>query len=79
MTEPFAAISERLFAEFGSAISLSDIMTVLRRSRAELDIASPAMLPELLERLVRERLNARVAGQHPPELRADVGGTDERA
>jgi hypothetical protein len=79
VTEPFAAISERLFAEFGSDIPLSDIMTVLRRSRAELDIASPATLPELLERLARERLNARVAGQHPRKLRTDIGGTDERA
>jgi hypothetical protein len=73
MTEPFAAISERLFEEFGSEIPLSEIMTVLRRSRDQLDIASPAMLPELLERLARERLNARVAGHHPRQPCGGVG------
>jgi hypothetical protein len=78
MSEPFAAISERLFEEFGSDLPLSEIMIVLRRSRDQLDIASPAMLPELLERLARERLNARVAGQHSRELRGE-GGLDERA
>ena len=78
MSEPFAAISERLFEEFGSDLPLSEIMIVLRRSRDQLDIASPAMLPELLERLARERLNARVAGHHSHEPRGE-GDPDERA
>jgi hypothetical protein len=51
-----AGISERLFYDFSTYLGLSEIVTVVRRCRAELDIAPAEALPELVDRLARERL-----------------------
>lgn len=63
--EPLAPISERLFEEFGSAVSLPEILAVLRQCRQELDTAPTAALPELCERLARERLQVSTATGSP--------------
>jgi hypothetical protein len=51
-----AAISERLFHDFGAQVGLPEIVAVVRQCRGELDIVPPAAVPELVERLARERL-----------------------
>ena len=47
---------QRLDREFRGSIHPGDIVAVVRRSRHELDSHSPGALPELVERLARQRL-----------------------
>jgi hypothetical protein len=47
---------ERLTPEFAGQLSSRTIATVVRHSRSDLDIGLPTALPELLERLARQRL-----------------------
>ena len=47
---------ERLTPEFAGQLSSGIIATVVRHCRRDLDISLPAALPELLERLARQRL-----------------------
>jgi hypothetical protein len=51
----------RLDREFGGALGRADIAQVVSWSRADLDGPHPAAMPELVERLARERLLQRVA------------------
>jgi hypothetical protein len=46
----------RLDREFRGAVHRGVIVQVVRRSRDELDSPSPGALPELVERLARQRL-----------------------
>jgi hypothetical protein len=56
-SEPMiAATIERLAPEFAGRLSSGIIATVVRHCRRDLDIGLPAALPELLERLARQRL-----------------------
>jgi hypothetical protein len=54
--EGVADVTERLLAEFGSERDLAVIAAVVLGCRAELAAVSAGALPELLERLARERL-----------------------
>ena len=47
---------ERLEREFAGAVHRPAIAEVVRRSRQDLDGPHPAALPELVERLARQRL-----------------------
>jgi hypothetical protein len=51
----------RLGREFGGALHESDIAQVVSWSRADLQGPHPAAMPELVERLARQRLLQRVA------------------
>ena len=51
----------RLNCELGGALGRADIAQVVSWSHADLDGPHPAALPELVERLARERLLQRVA------------------
>lgn len=50
---------ERLLATFGAEHDLHTVTQEINRSRTDLAGAPPGALPELLERLVRQRLSAR--------------------
>jgi hypothetical protein len=54
----YADLVERLFAEFDDQYPLPHIVEVARQCREELCCAPPAALPELIERLARQRLAA---------------------
>lgn len=54
--ESMADVIERLAAAFGSRVPPAVIVAVVRRCRRELDIVSGPPLPEMLERLARQRL-----------------------
>ena len=56
-------INERLFAEFENRINLAVITQTVREGRDDLGIYVPEDLPELLERLVRQRLIDRCAAE----------------
>ncbi len=51
----------RLDREFGGALHQADIAQVVSWSRADLQGPHPAAMPELVERLARQRLLQRVA------------------
>lgn len=56
-SEPVIAETiERLTPEFAGQISSGIIATVVRHCRRDLDTGLPTALPELLERLARQRL-----------------------
>jgi hypothetical protein len=61
-----APIDERLFHEFGAHVGLSEIMAIVRQCRGELDIVPAAAVPELVERLARQRLRLRSEELEPP-------------
>lgn len=52
----YADLIERLFAEFESRRPLPEIVEVVRQCREQLCCAPEAALPELVERLARQRL-----------------------
>jgi hypothetical protein len=56
-----AHVTERLLAEFGSERDPASIAAAVADCRAELVTVPAGALPELLERLVRQRLQ-----EHPP-------------
>jgi hypothetical protein len=59
-----ADITERLFPEFAPRVPLATIVATVRQCRHELDAAPEPALPELVERLARQRLNE--IAEHPP-------------
>jgi hypothetical protein len=64
--ESLADVTERLFREFEPRVSLRTIVTTVRQCRSDLERAGnpqPA-LPELIERLARQRLTE-LAAQPP--------------
>jgi hypothetical protein len=54
--ESLADAVERLFAEFEPKLPMAFVLATVRRCRRELDIISGPALPELVERLARQRL-----------------------
>ncbi len=61
----FVDCVERLFADFEQTHALTVILTVAHQCRAELEGSGPptAALPELVERLARQRLAPRAHGR----------------
>jgi hypothetical protein len=59
-----AEITERLFAEFAPRVSLTTIVAAVRQGRRDLDGTPESALPEMVERLARQRLTE--LAQHPP-------------
>jgi hypothetical protein len=55
-TGPIADVTLRLFAEFGARVPLRDVIDTVRGCCRELDAIPDAALPELVERLARQRL-----------------------
>jgi hypothetical protein len=56
LQDSLADVSERLMAEFEDRLALDVISRVVQGCRADLDCSSPAALPELVDRLARQRL-----------------------
>ena len=52
----FPTVVEALFRDFEDQQPLTEILTVARQCRDDLRGSPPAALPELVERLARERL-----------------------
>ena len=49
-------VASRLRDEFGEQVPIETILAVVRTSRLDLQGSPPAALPELVERLARQRL-----------------------
>jgi len=63
----YADVIERLFREFDGAIALPVIVEVTHECRQQLSGSPAAAMPELLERLARQRLTTRIC--LPVEIR----------
>jgi hypothetical protein len=66
--EGVADVTERLLAEFGSERDLALIAAVVLGCRAELAAVSAGAMPELLERLARNRLLGSERAAHHVQL-----------
>jgi len=62
----YADLVERLFREFEDHLTLTAIADVVRESRLQLQGSPPHALPELTERLARQRLT-RITVADPPD------------
>ena len=60
--DPVSDTAPRLYREFQEHTTLSNVIATIEQCRNELDTPSEAALPELIERLARQRL----ADQFPP-------------
>ena len=58
MSDTEVDVTERLFAEFEHLHGLTTIVAVVRQAHQDLLGAPPGALPELVERLARQRLGA---------------------
>jgi hypothetical protein len=56
MPDTLATLTDRLYTEHQPGLTHADIDAVVQRCRADLADAPAAALPELLERLARQRL-----------------------
>jgi hypothetical protein len=55
-SESLNDVVHRLFGEFRSDVSLAAVAITVRRCRRELDVVTGPALPEMVERLARQRL-----------------------
>jgi len=55
--DSYCDVTERLFGEFARVHPLPVIAAVVRQCRNDLDGSPPGALPEVLERLARQRLS----------------------
>jgi PAS domain-containing protein len=62
-TGPIADVTLRLFAEFGARVPLASLIDTVRECCRELDAIPDTALPELVERLARQRLIE--SSEHP--------------
>lgn len=60
MADPLADITKRVHADFAERATLAEVSAVVLRCRRDLDTPSSAALPELIERLARQRLTDRL-------------------
>jgi hypothetical protein len=74
MADSLVEVAVRVYGEFADRATLAEVLTVVARARNDLDTPSAAALPELVERLARQRLADRLAapgnGSAPAEHRA---------
>jgi hypothetical protein len=61
-TMPHGDVNRRLFSEFGAELPMQVIAATVRQCRRDLDAAPRPALPELVERLARQRLADRLGG-----------------
>jgi hypothetical protein len=67
MADPLAEVAVRVYADFAECTTLDEVLAVIGSCRNDLDTPSVAALPELVERLARQRLTDRIglAAQDP--------------
>ena len=72
---------ERLVFEFAGRVSPQTVAAVVRHSRNDLDSCPPAALPELTERLARQRVHDRLPGVASAVQKINLrrGSTGERS
>jgi hypothetical protein len=61
MADPLVDVAVRVYAEFADRATLAEVLAVVARCRNDLDTPSAAALPEMVERLARQRLTDELA------------------
>jgi hypothetical protein len=62
MADPLVEVTVRVYADLADRATLAEVLAVIARARNDLDTTpSAAALPEMVERLARQRLTGRVA------------------
>jgi hypothetical protein len=56
VADPLVEAAARVYAEFADRLTLAEVLATVARARTDLDTPSAAALPELVERLARQRL-----------------------
>jgi hypothetical protein len=59
--DPLVDVVVRVYADFADRVTLAEILEVVGRCRGDLDTQSAAALPEMVERLARQRLTDQLA------------------
>ena len=62
MSQALASVTRRLYADFQPDITMAEVLSSVRQCRHDLDVVPDAALPELVERLARQRLSNLHAG-----------------
>ncbi len=65
MGDPLVEVAVRVYADFADRATLAEVLAVVARARNDLDTPSVAALPELVERLARQRLGEGLASPAP--------------
>jgi anti-anti-sigma factor len=74
-SDPLLDVALRVYADFAQHATLAEILAVIAGCRTDLDTPSSEALPELVERLARQRLIDQVTNEiAPPEPRAVLNG-----
>ncbi len=58
--DPLVEVAVRLYADYAEHVTLADVLPVIDRCRIDPGTPSAAALPELVERLARQRLADRL-------------------
>ena len=56
MSDPLVDVAVRVYDDVADHATLAEVLTVVGQCRTDLDTPSAAALPELVERLARQRL-----------------------
>jgi hypothetical protein len=60
MADPLVEVAVRVYADFAEHATLAEVLAVIGRCRNDMDTPSAEALPELVERLARQRLTDRL-------------------
>jgi len=79
MADPLIEVAVRVYADVADRATLADVLAVVARARTDLDTPSAAALPELVERLARQRLADHFASPaHHDGATSQEHGTEPR-
>jgi hypothetical protein len=56
MADPLVEIVVRVYGDFADRATLAEVLAIVARARNDLDTPSVGALPEMVERLARQRL-----------------------
>ena len=65
MGDPLVDVTVRVYADFADRATLAEVLAVVARARNDLDTPRAEALPELVERLARQRLADSLAAPAP--------------
>jgi hypothetical protein len=63
ITDPLVDVAVRVHGDFSEHATLTQVLAIIEGCRRDLDSPSAAAMPELVERLARQRLTDQLAAQ----------------
>jgi hypothetical protein len=65
MADPMVDVAVSVYADFADRTTLAEVLAIVARARNDLDTPNAAALPELVDRLARQRLADSIASRAP--------------